>query len=141
MNYFGVLSLGLNEQKKSRLLQYCDEKLSLIFSEVGLEGKNRFYTALVNLFIKNVTDRVESSDVLEQLMEAIPIVFDMEGESRETKHDILVIENKVVVTLAEGVTMNAAAVAFFDKLNMILPSWIENAGYVLKSPDVKENKP
>ena len=47
--------------------------------------------------------------------------------------NIDVVDKEVQVTLADGATMNEAAVAFFDALQFMLPGWIEQNGWVPKN--------
>ncbi len=53
-------------------------------------------------------------------------------QEAKPKVDISVVDCEVVVTLSEGITASEGATAFFDALTMILPSWIETAGYIKK---------
>lgn len=70
-----------------------------------------------------------------------PIKFNtvaLASDGDGVKLDISVKDNRVIVTLGDGVTIDDAAHLFFDKLNMILPDWIEKAGYI---PAPKKGSP
>lgn len=53
-------------------------------------------------------------------------------QEAKPKVDISVVDCEVVVTLAEGIIASEGATAFFDALTMVLPTWIETAGYIRK---------
>lgn len=50
----------------------------------------------------------------------------------DVQPEISVADNRVVVKLSEGVTMDEAATLFFNNLNTLLPDWMAAAGYVRK---------